>query len=156
VAKDSRTIYVCPGESCAFLSMMPGKCRSHPYRGLRALGPELVPLDVVPMDVVPMENLQGREMVDVVARALADRIAGDGDPLASMLTDQAEDVLEAIAKHFKPTTPGVCRECGCTPERACWHEDFGGCGWAEPDLCTACTPDSGEGWERPALSGEQR
>lgn len=47
--------------------------------------------------------------------------------------------------------PMVCRECGCTPERACWHEDFGGCGWAEPGLCTACTPDSGPGWEHPTL-----
>lgn len=47
--------------------------------------------------------------------------------------------------------PFACRECGCTPDRGCWHEDFGGCSWAEPGLCTACTPDAGEGWEHPSL-----
>lgn len=47
--------------------------------------------------------------------------------------------------------PLVCRECGCTPERGCWHEDFGGCGWAEAGLCTACHPDAGPGWEHPPL-----
>lgn len=47
--------------------------------------------------------------------------------------------------------PDVCRKCGCTAERACWHMDFGGCGWAEPGLCTACHPDAGPGWEHPDL-----
>lgn len=31
-------------------------------------------------------------------------------------------------------TEGVCRDCGCTDERAC----PGGCSWAEPDLCSVC------------------
>jgi hypothetical protein len=30
-----------------------------------------------------------------------------------------------------------CRQCGCTELHAC----PGGCGWAEPDLCTACAGD---------------
>lgn len=45
--------------------------------------------------------------------------------------------------------PFVCRVCGCTYDRACWHEDLGGCSWAEPGLCTACAPDAGGGWEHP-------
>lgn len=53
--------------------------------------------------------------------------------------------------------PNVCHVCGCTPERACWHEDFGGCGWLEPGLCSACGPDAGEGWEHPPIDeGDQR
>jgi predicted HAD superfamily Cof-like phosphohydrolase len=54
-----------------------------------------------------------------------------------------------IAGLFVQLYPGVCRECGCTQKQACWHDDFGGCGWAEPDLCTACTADAGPGWEHP-------
>lgn len=34
---------------------------------------------------------------------------------------------------------GVCRECGCTDERAC----PGGCEWVEPDLCSRCADGSG-------------
>lgn len=48
-----------------------------------------------------------------------------------------------------PPTPGICRECGCTQDRACSHEDLGACSWVEPDLCSACTPNAGEGWEHP-------
>ena len=37
-----------------------------------------------------------------------------------------------------PATPAagaqVCRDCGCTDEKAC----EGGCTWVEPDLCSAC------------------
>lgn len=33
-----------------------------------------------------------------------------------------------------PALDGVCRECGCTDDRAC----PGGCWWVEPDLCSAC------------------
>jgi Phosphoribosyl-ATP pyrophosphohydrolase len=54
-----------------------------------------------------------------------------------------------LAIIFTQLYPGVCRECGCTPERACWHMDLGGCAWAEPGLCTACTPDAGDDWEHP-------
>jgi hypothetical protein len=36
--------------------------------------------------------------------------------------------------------PGVCRECGCTDERAC----PGGCSWVEPDLCSACVEAAGD------------
>lgn len=31
-------------------------------------------------------------------------------------------------------TEGICRECGCTGDRACPN----GCFWVEPDLCSAC------------------
>jgi hypothetical protein len=44
-------------------------------------------------------------------------------------------------------TAGVCRECGCTADRACVVEDVDllsgqpimvPCGWAAPDLCNFC------------------
>lgn len=42
-----RIIYVCPDRACVFVSMMPGRCRSHPYP-CRAMGPVLVALKVAP------------------------------------------------------------------------------------------------------------
>jgi hypothetical protein len=40
--------------------------------------------------------------------------------------------------------PGVCRECGCTDERACVDPALGACSWVEPDLCSFCAPDVDE------------
>jgi hypothetical protein len=37
--------------------------------------------------------------------------------------------------------PGVCRECGCTEERACVDDAGASCFWVEPDLCSACAED---------------
>lgn len=42
-----------------------------------------------------------------------------------------------------------CRECGCTEENACWHEDIGPCQWVDADLCSACTSDAGGDWDHP-------
>ena len=41
----------------------------------------------------------------------------------------------------------VCRECGCTDERAC----PGGCWWVEADLCSACQMK-----EEPAQVGREQ
>lgn len=64
-----RTIYVCPGEGCSFLSMTPGQCRSHPYP-CRAMGPELVPLDVIPVEgatrELPMPGKQAPTQIRVL------------------------------------------------------------------------------------------
>lgn len=49
-----RTIYVCPDDSCIFLSMTPGQCRSHPYP-LRAMGPDLMPIEVEEVDTRSVE-----------------------------------------------------------------------------------------------------
>ena len=55
-----------------------------------------------------------------------------------------------------PKPEPSCRVCGCTETRACvrttpiWRET---CAWAEPDLCTACAPDAGDGWRHPSLDG---
>jgi DNA-binding XRE family transcriptional regulator len=46
-----------------------------------------------------------------------------------------------VKKAKKPAAVrGVCRQCGCTDNRACQ----GGCGWANDahTLCTACTLDA--------------
>lgn len=46
MAADRRwVIYVC---ECGFLSMTPGKCRSHPFP-CRAMGPELTKVEVAPV-----------------------------------------------------------------------------------------------------------
>ena len=45
---------------------------------------------------------------------------------------------------------GVCRVCGCSQEDACPS----GCGWAGPDLCTACAPvEPGRDAAAPAFTG---
>ena len=58
--------------------------------------------------------------------------------------------------------PRRCRVCGCTEARACkrvlppTHAGGGPietCHWIEDDLCFACGPDAGDGWEHPAASG---
>lgn len=64
--------------------------------------------------------------------------------IGAALRDEAFNALPLIQEHHPqaihgvPLLPsligGVCRECGCTENDAC----PGGCGWAEPDLCTAC------------------
>jgi len=47
----------------------------------------------------------------------------------------------------------ICRVCGCTPDRPCTKESrrvtTWTCGWAEPGLCTACTPGAMKGWVHP-------
>lgn len=48
---ERQTIYVCPSDECRFHAMEPGRCRSHPYP-CRAMGPELVPLEVAPAAAV--------------------------------------------------------------------------------------------------------
>jgi hypothetical protein len=43
----------------------------------------------------------------------------------------------------------VCRVCGCTNDYPCTRRTKASnwtCGWAEDDLCTACTPDAAPGW----------
>jgi hypothetical protein len=62
-----------------------------------------------------------------------------------------------------------CRRCGCTHDRACIREagmldeptdvfpdgtPIVTCGWAEPDLCTACLPEAGDDWSRPEATPE--
>jgi hypothetical protein len=39
-------IFVCPDDSCIYLSMQPGQCRSHPYP-CRAMGPLLEKIRVI-------------------------------------------------------------------------------------------------------------
>lgn len=58
----------------------------------------------------------------------------------------------------------TCRECGCTDARACTRLRPSGegepfleegakvlerCSWVNTDLCTACVPSAGEGWQHP-------
>lgn len=68
------------------------------------------------------------------AAAAAEHVA-----LATLLNFQVRslpDLFEAPDESVRiPLIVGpICRECGCTEQDACPE----GCGWAEPDLCTAC------------------
>lgn len=40
------------------------------------------------------------------------------------------------------TGPRICRSCGCSQFDPCDEGNGRGCAWAEPDLCTACIPDT--------------
>lgn len=53
-----------------------------------------------------------------------------------------EALEDAEGNPFIPSLLGpVCRVCGCSQEDGCAI----GCGWAEPDLCTACIEEAGRG-----------
>lgn len=46
---ETMTLYACPSDECAYFSMAPGKCRSHPYP-CRGMGPPLVKREAVLSD----------------------------------------------------------------------------------------------------------
>lgn len=63
--------------------------------------------------------------------------------LEDMLMDHVQTALkDLVAAIHDDSLPipvpsllgAVCRKCGCSEHDAC----EAGCGWAEPDLCTAC------------------
>ncbi len=58
-------------------------------------------------------------------------------------TRRKKSAPNSAAKDRKPkaSTPGVCRECGCTDENCeqCFKKTGEPCHWVEPDLCSACT-----------------
>jgi len=82
-----------------------------------------------------------------------DRILRAADAADMLLLDQLRravtDALPAdvIGEHATARIPSllgqVCKGCGCSECDAC----EGGCGWAEPDLCTACY-DKVEPWPK--------
>lgn len=41
--------------------------------------------------------------------------------------------------HILPLVGRVCRQCGCTDDRACVVDGVA-CHWVEPNLCSACAP----------------
>lgn len=63
----------------------------------------------------------------------------DGDNVPTRLTLRLPDGT----RHAFETVGPVCRVCGCDEMRACQTED-GPCGWAKPDLCTACADAEAE------------
>lgn len=40
--------------------------------------------------------------------------------------------------HFFKTRRGICRECGCTDDRACVDPEGRPCFWVEDTLCSSC------------------
>lgn len=51
---------------------------------------------------------------------------------------------------FLPMDGEACRGCGCTEHNACMTED-GPCGWARPQICTACLEVLGRVLGPPAI-----
>jgi hypothetical protein len=110
-SETSRTIYACPVGECAFFSMTAGVCERHPYPWV-SLGPELVPLEVVP----------ATELVEV--RALAERPASQGPPLAQALREfdawlsfrpEFRGALAAFRKAFGTDTSAAAIPCPDAP-----------------------------------------
>lgn len=51
-----------------------------------------------------------------------------------------ETVHRLLERALRDTDAGlVCRKCGCTEWDACVSDLGEACGWAEPELCTACS-----------------
>ncbi|MFE1598235.1 hypothetical protein [Methylobacterium sp. ID0610] len=57
--------------------------------------------------------------------------------VADALPDGALEANDGVTPRIPSLLGGVCRTCGCTQNDACPD----GCGWAGPDLCTACVGD---------------
>lgn len=82
-----------------------------------------------------------------------------GDDLYDVRLDDDDPVptVQLHAEQLASYGERVCRECGCTNDRPCTRrteKSTWTCGWAEPDLCTACTPDARPGWVHPSADGE--
>jgi hypothetical protein len=65
------------------------------------------------------------------------------DMLMTAVDDAIRDSVPALHDDELPipipsSLGPVCRVCRCSEEDAC----DGGCGWAEPDLCTACVVEA--------------
>lgn len=48
------------------------------------------------------------------------------------------DVLLQLANRPCSESPGVCRVCGCTDDKACLDENGEPCWWVQEDLCSHC------------------
>lgn len=57
---------------------------------------------------------------------------------AAVVTSVPREAFEAAdgLPRIPSSLGDICRGCGCTYDDPCG----GGCGWAEPGLCTACAP----------------
>jgi hypothetical protein len=73
-------------------------------------------------------------LMDMLMNAVAEAIANSDPVLNEALNDDAQPVP------IPSLLGGVCRICRCSDYDACPE----GCGWAEPDLCTACAESQGE------------
>lgn len=79
-----------------------------------------------PVGADPIELQDALSRIGIVLRT--DEGDGDGD---------AREIILAQVAVLDVDIPAVCRDCGCTDERACDPP----CAWLEEDLCTACGPD---------------
>ena len=70
---------------------------------------------------------------EAVTRSLAWNL-GHGMPVAK-ITGQAGGVF---LNHLLPLVDGICRECGCSDDDACQHDELGSCCWIEANLCSFC------------------
>jgi hypothetical protein len=92
------TIYVC---DCGYLSMTPGKCRSHPYP-CRAMGPELTKVEVAP--VGDDGDRSADALVDTAIQAFCDpgHFTKRGDNYEESLYDwQRRAVRIALAEKWQ-------------------------------------------------------
>jgi hypothetical protein len=88
--------YVCPEPTCGFRSLEPGPCRSHPYP-LRAMGPEMVLVEVVPASALDTANAR--------ADSLQAERATIGEQIGNLARQQAE--AEALAQRYREQIEAV-------------------------------------------------
>jgi hypothetical protein len=99
------------------------------------------------LELVAAWNLQERVYEDAIGAPFA-KLGDIADArIAQFLMEYFTAYIgrEALeAPDGSPRVPSllgqVCRDCGCTDDNAC----EGGCGWAKPDLCTACAMEAVE------------
>lgn len=81
----------------------------------------------------------------------------DGD-LYDVNLDDADPVPTVQLHADQLERRRICRVCGCTNNHPCTRTTAKSnwtCGWAEDDLCTACTPGAAADWVHPpAVEGE--
>lgn len=90
-------------------------------------------------DPIFIDFLQGRQpqtltTISAKLRSLADQILC---PHCAASVRLAATVLDRRAAMVGDR---VCRNCGCGEFDPCLSDAGDACGWAEPDLCTACVP----------------
>lgn len=108
------TVYTCA--TCRYVSVTPGRCRSHPYP-MRGMGPPMVPVEVVPaaaLEALRAERDRYREALERAADICEDAATMgcdcDGDyykcgPCPSAIASRADDAVEVLRAALAAPAP---------------------------------------------------
>ena len=93
--------------------------------------------DIVPDGVLPGDHLHRETWDETCSRCRRDISEDRQVPILLWMNDGTD--LYAFCDRCCRPDIRRCRECGCTDDAAC-DDGWEPCGWALPDLCTACSP----------------